>query len=249
MAVVRRKKDVYNIIMLNCIETKKNETASTFLLEPLNLGQGVTLGNIIRRGLLGDTTGVAITGVRINKFNNEFSVLSGVREDIIEVLFNLKNLIIKDTFLFHNINLKQKAFFHIKGPSVITASKFKLPKTGLQIINKKHYICSILDTSSLYCEIDIEKGSGYRLSSERESRSFARKTNTIRLDALFVPVKKVNFKIRMIHDSYGNLKESLIFDIETNSTISPKRILKETLKNILCLVSNLFISSDIIKIH
>lgn len=229
--------------MLTCIETKKNLNTSTFLIEPLEIGQGITLGNSLRRNLLSDIPGQAVTGVKFNSFGYPFKNLSGVHEEIIEILLNLKQLVFKDSFLFDVVNQNQKGFFYLKGPSIITGKNFKLPNTGLQIINKNNYICTILNNSSLFCEIDITKGRGYQLSSENTSSLSL--NSFIKIDAVFTPVTKVNFKIRIINDSFGNLRDSLVLDIQTNGSVSPKRVLKESLKNILTLMTNLFVISDL----
>lgn len=229
--------------MLTCIETKKDINTSTFLIEPLEIGQGITLGNSLRRNLLSDIPGQAITGVKFNNFGHLFKNIPGIHEEVVEILLNLKQLVFKDSLLFDSTNQNQKGFFYLKGPSVITGKNFKLPNTGLQIINKNNYICTILDNSSLFCEIDITKGRGYQLSSENSSPlSFS---SSIKIDAIFTPVVKVNFKIRIINDSFGNLRDSLILDIQTNGSASPKRVLKESLKNILTLMTNLFVFSDL----
>lgn len=233
--------------MLKCIENQTNSKASVFLIEPLELGQGITIGNTIRRTLLSDIPGLAVSQVKFNNILHEFKGISGVREDIVEILLNLKQLIFKDIFLCRNFNKTQRAFFYVKGPSIVTANKVKLSNKGLQIVNNNNYICTVLDNSFLFCEMLITKGRGYQLASE-ESLNFSQKNSVINLDAVFTPIVKANFKIRLINDSFGNLRESLILEIETNGSISPKRALKEAIKNMLTLFNTLFISSDLLQL-
>lgn len=236
---------------LNCIETyslKDQSLYGSFLIEPLEIGQGITLGNSLRRTLLSDLNGYAITGVRINNLKHEFSIIEGVREDILELILNLKEIVLKPSFSFKkekNENLK--GFLNIKGPMIVTAGLFQLPEKNLQIINPSHYICTIVDDSEFYLEIDIENGKGYKLTDESrkqiKDRQFSiTKPATLYVDAIFMPIKKVNYKIKLIHDSKGNIKESLFLEIITNGSITPKRSLKEALKIIMNLFYSLFIT-------
>ena len=236
---------------LTCIETYIDEEHNyygCFLVEPLEAGQGITLGNAIRRTLLSDLTAYSITGVRINNLKHEFSVVEGLREDVLEVLLNLKEVIFKTSFLEKKENsLKLKAFLNVKGPVIVTAGMFQLPKNRLIIINPNQYICTIVDTSEFYLEVDIENGKGYRLTEEKrrkniEEKLFVSKPSTLQIDALFMPIKKVNYKIKLIHDTQGNIKESLNLEIVTNGSITPKRSLYESLKILMNLFYPLFIN-------
>ena len=225
---------------LTCIETyidKEQNYYGCFLIEPLETGQGITLGNAIRRTLLSDLTASSITGARINNLKHEFSVVEGLREDVLEVLLNLKEIVFKHSFSaktepFHP---KLKGFLNVKGPVIVTAGMFYLPKNLLKIINPNQYICTVVDTSEFYLEIDIENGKGYRLTEEHrrknlEDKFSISKPSTLLVDALFMPVKKVNYKIKLIHDTQGNIKESLNLEIITNGSITPKRSLYEAIK-------------------
>jgi DNA-directed RNA polymerase subunit alpha len=237
---------------LTCIETyidKEQNYYGCFLVEPLETGQGITLGNAIRRTLLSDLTAYSITGVRINNLKHEFSVVEGLREDVLEVLLNLKEVIFKNSFSFkkEKNSSKLKAFLNVKGPIVVTAGMFQLPKNLLKIINPNQYICTIIDQSEFYLEIDIENGKGYRLTEENRKKNLEEKTSisrpsTLLVDALFMPVKKVNYKIKLIHDTQGNIKESLNLEIVTNGSITPKRSLYEALKILMNLFYPLFIN-------
>ena len=225
---------------LTCIETfidREDNYFSSFLVEPLEVGQGVTLGNAIRRTLLSDLTGSAVTGARINNLKHEFSVVEGVREDVLEVLLNLKEIIFQHSFSATNGNFhpKLKAFLNAEGPVIVTAGMLYLPKNLLKIINPTQYICTVVDGSEFYLELDIENGKGYRLTEEHTKKNIEEKLSltrpsTLLVDALFTPIRKVNYKIRLINDTQGNIKESLHLEITTNGSITPKRSLYETLK-------------------
>jgi DNA-directed RNA polymerase subunit alpha len=243
---------------LTCIETYIDQNKNhygCFLIEPLGIGQGITLGNALRRTILSDLSGYAISGVRINNLKHEFSTIEGLREDVLEILLNLKEIILQPSSLAKMENLpgELKSFLNVKGPTIVTASMFQLPKDVLSIVNPNQYICTILDNSELYIEVDIEKGKGYRLNDENRKQKFekntvfSKKASTLFIDALFMPVKKVNYKIKLIHDTKGNIKESLTLEILTNGSITPKRCINEALKIILHLFYSLLILPDFLE--
>jgi DNA-directed RNA polymerase subunit alpha len=243
---------------LTCIETYIDQDQNhhgSFLIEPLEAGQGITLGNAIRRTLLSDLTAYAITGVRINDLKHEFSVIKGLREDVLEVLLNLKEIVFKNfSFSTEELNsTKLKGFLNIKGPVIVTAGMFQLPKNSLKIINPNQYICTIVDNSEFYLEIDIEKGKGYKLTEEIRRRNLqekfiAIKPTTLLVDALFMPVRKVNYKIKLIHDTQGNIKESLNLEIVTNGSLTPKRSLYEAIKILMNIFYPLFINGNFLAV-
>jgi DNA-directed RNA polymerase subunit alpha len=240
---------------LTCIETyidKEENYYGSFVVEPLETGQGITLGNAIRRTLLSDLTSYSITGVRINNLKHEFSIIEGLREDVLEVLFNLKEIIFKKSSSFQPEKelFKVKGFLHAKGPLIVTAGMFELPKDYLTILNPNLYLCTIIDNSELYLEIDIENGKGYQLSEEIRKEKIEKDTfsgkypSTFFLDTLFMPIKKINYKIKLIYDTQGNIKESLTFEIITNGSITPKRAIQEGLKILINLFSSLFLTPN-----
>ena len=246
------------MISLNCIETyidKEQNYYGSFIIEPLETGQGITLGNALRRTLLSDLSGFAVTGVRINNLKHEFSTVEGVREDILEILLNLKEIVLKSSFFEqkNQLNLKKKGFLQVKGPLIVTAGMFFLPKNSLKIVNPNQYICTIINDSELYMELDIENGFGYQLVEETRKKNALEKFTianpiTLKTDAVFLPIQNVNYKIKLIHDTHGNIKESLSFEILTNGSITPKRSLQEALKILLNLFYPLFLTSDFLKL-
>lgn len=242
---------------LTCIETyidKEKNHYGCFVIEPLEIGQGITLGNAIRRTLLSDLTGFSIIGVRINNLKHEFATIPGLREDVLEIILNLKEIIFKTSSSFQHKNLptKLKGFLNVKGPIIITAGMFQLPENIIQILNINQYIGTIVDTSEFYLEIDIENGKGYKLTEETRKKNIqqkmTKKPSTILVDALFMPIKKANYKTKLIHDTKGNIKESLIFEIWTNGSITPKRSIQEALKILLKLFYPLYITSDFMSV-
>jgi len=154
---------------LTCIETyidKDKNHYGCFIIEPLEIGQGITLGNTLRRTLLSDLNGYGITGVRINNLKHEFSVVEGMREDILEVILNLKEIVFQSSFLSIAKQKKWKGFFNVQGPIIVTAGMLQLPKHVFKIINPQQYICTLVDSSFFYLEVDIEQGVGYSITDE-----------------------------------------------------------------------------------
>lgn len=244
------------MINLTCLETyidKNQNHYGCFVVEPLEIGQGITLGNSLRRTILSDLMGYAITGVRINNLKHEFSIIEGLREDVLEIILNLKEIIFKSCKTA-KINEPIRGFLNIKGPRIVTAGMFQLPKDILTIINPNTYICTIIDNSEFYLEIDIEIGKGYKLTEEIRRQKLektifqSKQPSTLFIDAIFMPIKKINYKVKLIHDTKGNIKESLIFEILTNGSITPKRSLYEGIKILLNLFSSLFLTSNVLSI-
>jgi DNA-directed RNA polymerase subunit alpha len=244
---------------LTCIENtieNKIDSFGCFIIEPLEVGQGITLGNSIRRTLLSDLSGLAISGVRINNLKHEFDSLPGVREDVLEILLNLKEIIFKESIILKKKkeSLNQiKTYLNVKGPLIVTASMLKVPKEVLKIINPNQYICTIFNNSELFLELDLEKGRGYKLADQKRNLKHYDffdpiKPSTLFIDSIFMPIKKVNYKIKLIHDTQGNIKESLILEILTNGSISPQRALQESLKTLLSLFYSLFIDENFLEL-
>jgi DNA-directed RNA polymerase subunit alpha len=241
---------------VTCVENYTEQNGNKygcFIIEPLEIGQGITLGNALRRTLISDLSGFAITGARVNNLKHEFSVIEGLREDILEVLLNLKEVVFKSSLYNNQSHLKFVSELNIKGPAVITAGMFNLPKGKIKILNPNQYICTLLDNSDLRIDIDIEKGKGYQLTEESINEKFGDNfsplnPSTLRIDAIFMPVKKVNYKIKLIHDTLGNIKESLQLEVLTNGSITPKRAIHESLKIIIEMIYPLFNTTDFLNI-
>ena len=236
----------------NYIDSNSNHFGS-FLIEPLEIGQGITLGNALRRTLLSDLSGFAITGARINNLKHEFSIVEGLREDLLEILLNLKEIVFKSSIFSKRAFNKINGQLNLKGPLVVTAGMLNLEENTLKIVNPSQYICTILDNSELHLSIDIEKGKGYQLAEENTDQNWQdtflpSEVSTLKVDALFMPIKKATYKIKLIHDTKGNIKESLQFEILTNGSITPKRALQEALKIIVNILFPLFNSSEFLNL-
>jgi DNA-directed RNA polymerase subunit alpha len=210
-----------NNISIKCLKSEKIQSGAfhgQFVLNFLRSGQGITIGNQIRRVLLGDLGGIAVSAVRIAGIRHEFSTIPGVREDILEILLNLKGIVLKG-----QTKTTQYGRLKIQGPSVITADLIQLPP-DLEIVNQNHYIATISTSSILEIEFKFEYGTGYKLANQAFSDE---DDNYLQLDTIFMPVQKVDFKIENVYDAANNISERLLLDIWTNGSISPNEALEQ----------------------
>jgi DNA-directed RNA polymerase subunit alpha len=225
-------------ISIKCLKSEKiqsNTWHGQFLINSLKPGQGITIGNQLRRILLGDLGGIGISAVRIAGITHEFSIIPGVREDILEILLNLKGIVLKG-------ETKEPEFGRLKvqGPSIITAELIQLPP-NLEIINPNHYIATISTSNILEIEFKFEYGVGYKLGSPTFSDAAE---NYLQLDTVFMPVQKVDFKIENIYDTSNNIYERLFLDIWTNGSISPNDALESASQIIIDLFTSLINNKD-----
>jgi len=208
-----------NNISIKCLKSEKIESGAChgqFLINSLKPGQGITIGNQLRRVLLNDLGGIAISAVRIAGVSHEFSTIPGVREDILEILLNLKGIVLKS-----KTQTSQFGRLKVQGPSVVTADLIQLP-SNLEIVNSNHYIMTISTPNILEIEFKFEYGTGYKLASQT---FLEENENYLQLDAIFMPVQKVDFKIENVYDNVNNITERVFLDIWTNGSISPNEAL------------------------
>lgn len=227
-----------NKVSIKCLKSEKIESGSChgeFLINSLKPGQGITIGNQLRRVLLGDLGGVAISAVRIAGVSHEFSTIPGVREDILEILLNLKGIVFKTKT--QNIQFGR---LKVQGPAVVSADLIQLP-SSLEIVNPNHYIATISTSSILEIEFKFEYGTGYKLASQ----TFLEETeNYLQLDTIFMPVQKVDFKIENGYDTANNRTERLFLDIWTNGSISPNQAFQSASQIIIDLFTLLINNKD-----
>jgi len=209
-----------NDISIKSLKSEKLESGvcyGQFLINSLRPGQGITIGNQLRRVLLADLSGKAISAVRIVGIRHEFSTIPGVREDILEIFLNLKGIVFKG-----NNKQIQLGRLKVQGPIVVTADLIELPD-DLEIVNKNHYIATISTSTVLEFEFKIAYGTGYKLTSQL---FLEKDENFLQLDTIFMPVQKVDFKIESVYDNTNHINERLIMDIWTNGSITPNDALK-----------------------
>ncbi len=183
-----------------------------FLVEPLTKGFGTTLGNALRRVLLGYLPGAAVTQVRIDGIQHEFSPIPYAKEDVLEFLLNIKEVKLKPLS-----GQSSKLTLEKEGKGEVYAADIK-PSTDFEVINPELYLAT-LDSSEarLYAELDVELGTGYRPAEARDNLP----AGTIPVDAIFTPVRKVNFTIEPVHTGHETSQEHLYLEVWTDGTIAP----------------------------
>lgn len=207
---------------IECVESKtqKNQSQySRFVLEPLERGQGTTVGNALRRVLLSNLEGAAVTAVRIAGVNHEFATLQGVREDVLEILLNMKEVILKSY-----TSQPQIGRLTARGPLTVTASQFDLP-SEVAIVDPSQYIATLSDGASLEMEFRIERGKGYRAVDR--ARDEAASLDFLQIDAVFMPVTKVNYSVEDTRVDGSGEKDRLLLDVWTNGSLAPQEALSQ----------------------
>lgn len=210
--------------------SEKNPNLCTITIDPLERGFGTTIGNSLRRVLLSSIYGSAITEVKIEGVIHEQDVISGVKEDLVDIILNLKSVVVSSD----SVN-KKKADIKVKGPAVIKASDLILPQ-GVEVINKDKVICTLDKDAELKVELTIESGKGYRDSSLISNDN--KEIGLILIDAVFSPIKRVSIKVEQSRVGQLIDYDKLKLDVETNGAITPDvavgiaaKILKEQMNN------------------
>jgi len=207
-----------------------------FLIDELKTGQGLSIGTQLRRVLLGELEGMAISAVRIVGTIHEFTSIPGVREDILEILLNLKGIVIKS-----NTEETKYGRLKVQGPLVVTADLIDLP-CGIEIVNSDHYIATVSTSANLELEFKFEHGIGYRLASrilEHANVLPDEDKNFLQIDSIFMPVQKVNFEVQTIFDNNDSSSERLFIEIWTDGSIEPMDALKKSCQKILDVYNSL----------
>ena len=206
-------------------EIKIEENSQTYgrlVFEPLERGYGMTLGNALRRVLLSSINGAAIVSVRIDGVLHEFSTIPGVREDVIEILMNLKHVPVRSYS-------KEMRLLHLElnGPGEVTAKDIQVD-SEVEFVNPEAKICTLEDGARLSMEIFIEQGSGY-LSSERPRPSYL-PVEALLTDAIFSPVLRVNYEVEAARVGQRTDFEKLVLEVWTNGIVTPEAAVCEAAK-------------------
>jgi DNA-directed RNA polymerase subunit alpha len=207
------------------IMIESNDFVGQFEFRPLEPGFGLTIGNALRRILLSSLEGYAITAIKIEGVEHEFSTIKGVVEDVTEIILNLKQVRLKNQI---DDNEAEKAVITITGKDQLTAGDLGVYLSGFQVLNPDHVICNMDPSVKLNIELTIEKGRGYVPAEENRSNSAT--VGTIALDAIFTPIKNVNYSVENFRVEQKTDYEKLIINIKTDGSIHPKDALKEAAK-------------------
>lgn len=187
---------------------------ANIVIEPLERGFGLTLGNALRRILLSSLQGAAITAIKIPGVVHEFSSKSGVREDIVDLILNVKNVVVKSHTTERRI-VRLKA----KGPCVVTAGMIEA-SNDIEILNPDHKICTLSKDSELEMEFFCETGRGYVPAGNVREKDLP--VGVIAIDALFSPVRKVSYKVEDTRVGQVTDYDRLVMAVETNGSLTPE---------------------------
>lgn len=208
------------VILLNSTDFK-----GQFEFRPLEPGFGLTIGNALRRVLLSSLEGYAISSIKIEGVEHEFSTIPGVIEDVTEIILNLKQLRLKATTenpSSEQVNVK------ISGQEVITAGDLGKGINNFEVLNQDLVICNLTKDVNFEITFNIEKGRGYVPSEQNKSNNAP--IGTIAIDSIFTPIKKVQYSIENYRVEQKTDYEKLILDIETDGSITPQNALTEASK-------------------
>lgn len=197
---------------------KEEDNKGIYEIDGLYPGYGYTLGNSIRRIIISSIPGAAITSLSIEGVKHEFSTIEGIKEDVISLILNLKEI----NFTLHS-DEPQKISLKVKGPKVVTAADLDV-NSEVEVLNKDAYLCEITGKVTLEFEMTVEKGIGYISKEQVEKERTA--IGDIALDAAFTPVKRASYEVENMRVGDRTDHNRLRFFIETDGTISPKEVLE-----------------------
>ncbi len=213
---------IEGIILPEIKTIKEDKNSGTFIIEPLYPGYGMTIGNCLRRVLLSSLPGAAVTSVKIEGASHEFSSISGVKEDVVNILLNLKMLRVK----IHK-GEKHTLSLNVKGSKKVTAADIKT-NADVDVINKDLYLFTInSDSGKVEMEINVEEGRGYVVYEDKKEK---KKIGEIAMDALFTPTKKVSYFVENTRVGQATNFDKITMNITTDGTLSPKEAIVESAK-------------------
>ena len=207
---------------IECVEVAQNGCYGKFVVEPLERGFGHTLGNSLRRVLLSSLPGVAVSSVHIEGVQHEFSTVPGVKEDVTEIILNLKGLAVK---MFTD-NPKQ-VMVDVKGPCELTAGDIKVDDE-VEIINPDMHIASLNEDAHLQMQLMLEKGRGYVSADKNKNASMP--IGVIPMDSIFTPIRKVNYTVEDTRVGQITDYDKLTLEIWTNGTLKPEEAISGAAK-------------------
>ncbi|MBF2097889.1 MAG: DNA-directed RNA polymerase subunit alpha [Gloeomargaritaceae cyanobacterium C42_A2020_066] len=202
---------------IECVESQMSDPRNLygkFILEPLEPGQGTTVGNALRRVLLADLEGAAVTSVRIAGVTHEFSTVPGMREDVLELLLNLKELALRS----YSPD-PQVARLRVQGPLRVTAGNLELP-ADLEVVDEDQYIATLSAQGLLEMELRVERGRGYRMVDR--TRDDLTTVDALQIDAIFMPVRRVSYSVDELRLGTQGPRDSLTLEVWTNGSYTPQ---------------------------
>jgi DNA-directed RNA polymerase subunit alpha len=199
------------------LDTKAGNDPSrqaTLVAEPLERGFGLTLGNALRRVLLSSLQGAAITSVQIDNVLHEFSSVAGVREDVTDIILNLKGVSLK-----MEVEGPKRVSISAKGPGVVKAGDIAC-SAGIEVLNKDHVICHLDDGADVYMELTVNTGKGY--VSADKNRPEDAPIGLIPIDSIFSPIKRVSYEVQPTREGQNLDLDKLTLKVETDGSLTPE---------------------------
>lgn len=219
---------------IECIE-EENGSYAKFILEPLEKGFGTTIGNALRRMLLSSLPGAAVTCIKIAGVQHEFSTIKGCKEDVTEIILNLKGLAVKTTKT--DRNFKKTLTLKAKGPGVVTARDIAADDE-VGILNPDMYICSLEEDGELDMQLIVGRGRGYVGADKNKDESLP--IGYIAIDSIFTPVKAASYNVENTRVGQSTDFDKLTLEVTTNGTVSAKEVISLASK-LLVEHANLFV--------
>ncbi len=192
----------------------ENKDYGRFVIEPLERGYGTTLGNSLRRVLLASLPGAAVTSIKIDGVLHEFDTVPGVREDVMQIILNIKGIAVKSY-----VEDEKKIELDVVGPAEITAGDI-LTDSDIEIVNPDHYLFTIAEGAKFQATLTVGSGRGY-VPAEGNKKDDA-PVGTLAVDSIYTPVKKVNYQVEPARVGSNDGFDKLTLEIMTNGTIIPE---------------------------
>lgn len=207
---------------IECIEASEDGSYGKFIIEPLERGYGITLGNSLRRILLSSLPGVAASSVNIDGVLHELSTVTGVTEDVTELILNVKGLALK-----MEGEGPKTVYIDMQGPCEVTAADIT-SDGDVEVVNKDLHIATLDEDGKLYMEINVDKGRGY--VSQNKNKRDDLPIGTIPVDSIYTPVKRVNFSVENTRVGQITDYDKLTIEVWTNGTIRPEEAISLSAK-------------------
>lgn len=198
----------------NITKIDENKDYSKFVIEPLERGYGTTLGNSLRRVLLASLPGAAVTSINIDGVLHEFDTVPGVREDVMQIILNIKGIAVKSY-----VEDEKIIELDVEGPAEVTAGDI-LTDSDIEIVNPDHYLFTIGEGSSLKATMTVNSGRGYVPADENKKDNAP--VGTLAVDSIYTPVTKVNYQVEPARVGSNDGFDKLTLEILTNGTIIPE---------------------------
>jgi len=210
-----------------------SDNRSRFIVEPLEPGFGYTLGNTLRRTLMARIPGAAITSVRIDGVQHEFTTMEGVVEDVVDFILNLKQVVLRvDT------EESQTLYLSAKGKQELSAGDLKVP-AGVEVVDPNVHLATLSGSAKIEAELAVERGVGYR-SADRNKKSDT--IGVIPIDAIFSPLRNVAYKVESTQVGQMTNFDKLVLDVETDGSLTPSEAMSsagKTLRELLGLFAEM----------